>query len=145
MSDATRAMPDLSNVSVVIPAMNEAKNLPHVFAALPPGLREVVLVDGASIDGTVEIALSLRSDVKIVTQTRRGKGNALACGFAAATGEIIVMIDADGSHDPMEILRFVAALRDGADFAKGTRFSGDGGSSDIPGRAGLATSSSAAW
>ena len=57
------------------------------------------------------------------TQTRTGKGNALACGFAAATGDIIVMIDADGSTDPAEIPRFVAALTSGADFAKGTRFS----------------------
>jgi glycosyltransferase involved in cell wall biosynthesis len=64
-------------------------------------------------------------------QTRRGKGNALACGFAAATGDIIAMVDADGSADPGEIPRFVRALLDGADFAKGTRFAKGGGSDDI--------------
>ena len=66
-----------------------------------------------------------------VTQTRTGKGNALACGFAVATGDIIAMIDADGSADPSEIPQFVKALMDGADFAKGTRFTQGGGSNDI--------------
>ncbi len=69
--------------------------------------------------------------MRVVSQTRLGKGNALACGFAAATGNIIVMIDADGSTDPAEVPRFVATLRSGADFAKGTRFARGGGSSDI--------------
>jgi glycosyltransferase involved in cell wall biosynthesis len=64
-------------------------------------------------------------------QTRTGKGNALACGCAAATGDIIAMIDADGSTDPREIPSFVSALLDGADFAKGTRFAKGGGSVDI--------------
>jgi glycosyltransferase involved in cell wall biosynthesis/O-antigen/teichoic acid export membrane protein len=69
--------------------------------------------------------------VRIVRQTRRGKGNALACGFAAATGDIIAMVDADGSTDPAEIPRFVRVLRDGADFAKGTRYARGGGSDDL--------------
>jgi hypothetical protein len=60
-----------------------------------------------------------------------GKGNALACGRAAVTGDIIVMIDADGSTDAGEIPSFVSALLDGADFAKGTRFARGGGSEDI--------------
>jgi len=67
----------------------------------------------------------------VIGQTRQGKGNALACGFAAATGDFIVMIDADGSNDPAEIPRFIAALKEGADFAKGSRFLSGGGSSDI--------------
>jgi glycosyltransferase involved in cell wall biosynthesis len=118
-------------VSVVIPTYNEAKNLPHVFSRLPAGLHEVVVVDGRSVDGTVEVARALRPDARIVWQNRRGKGNAMACGFAAVTGDVVVMLDADGSADPREIPRFVAALVDGADFAKGTRFAGGGGSSDI--------------
>jgi glycosyltransferase involved in cell wall biosynthesis len=118
-------------VSVVIPALNEARNLEHVFAALPAGLHEVIVVDGHSTDGTPEIARQLLPDVRVITQTRKGKGNALACGFAAATGDIIVMIDADGSTDPAEIPSFVAALAEGADFAKGSRFAPGGGSSDI--------------
>jgi glycosyltransferase involved in cell wall biosynthesis len=118
-------------VTVVIPALNEARNLPHVLARLPEWLHEVIIVDGHSVDNTLAIACQLRPDARVFTQNRCGKGNALACGFAAATGDIIVMIDADGSADPAEIPRFVNALLDGADFAKGTRFSAGGGSSDI--------------
>lgn len=118
-------------VSVVIPALNEARNLPHVFAQLPPTVYEVVLVDGHSADDTVAVARRLWPDVRVVAQTRTGKGNALACGFAAATGDIIAMIDADGSADPGEIPQFVRALLTGADFAKGTRTGAGGGSEDI--------------
>jgi glycosyltransferase involved in cell wall biosynthesis len=118
-------------VSLVIPALNEARNLPHVFAQLPRDLYEVVLVDGNSRDGTIEVARSLRPDIRIVRQNRRGKGNALACGFAACRGDIIVMLDADGSTSPAEIPRFLEALVAGADFAKGSRFVEGGGSSDL--------------
>jgi glycosyltransferase involved in cell wall biosynthesis len=118
-------------VTVVIPTLNEARNLPHVFAKLPQGLHEVIVVDGNSVDDTVATARRLRPDVRIISQNRSGKGNALACGFAAATGDIIAMVDADGSADPEEIPQFVQALLDGADFAKGTRFAHGGGSCDI--------------
>jgi len=118
-------------VSVVIPAKNEEKNLPHVLDALPEGLHEVILVDGNSTDGTVDVARNHPIDVIVIGQTRKGKGNALACGFARATGDFIVMIDADSSTDPAEIPRFVDALRQGADFAKGSRFMPGAGSSDI--------------
>jgi glycosyltransferase involved in cell wall biosynthesis len=118
-------------VSVVIAAMNEAENLPHVFARLPEGLHEVILVDGHSVDDTVAVARALRSDVRIVTQGGRGKGNALAEGFEVSTGDIIVALDADGSTDAAEIPRFVAALCNGADFVKGSRFAQGGASTDI--------------
>jgi glycosyltransferase involved in cell wall biosynthesis len=118
-------------VSVVIPTLNEAANLPHVFERLPQDLFEVILVDGLSDDDTVAVARVLRPDIRIVLQTRRGKGNALACGFAEARGDIIVMLDADGSADPAEIGVFVDALTSGADFAKGSRFLPGGGSDDI--------------
>jgi glycosyltransferase involved in cell wall biosynthesis len=116
---------------VVVPALNEARNLPHVFARLPADVYEVIVVDGHSVDDTIAVARQLRPDVRVVQQTRRGKGNALACGFAAATGDVIAMVDADGSADPGEIPKFVQALLSGADFAKGTRFAAGGGSSDI--------------
>jgi glycosyltransferase involved in cell wall biosynthesis len=118
-------------ISVVIPARNEARNLPWVLDALPPGLHEVILVDGHSDDGTIEVAQRVRPGIKVVRQARRGKGNALASGFAEVTGDIIVMLDADGSADPSEIPAFVEALASGADFAKGTRFSKGGYSHDI--------------
>ncbi|MEV4092254.1 glycosyltransferase family 2 protein [Streptosporangium saharense] len=118
-------------VSVVVPAMNEAANLPHVFATLPGWVNEVILVDGNSTDDTVAVARRLRPELRVVTQTGRGKGNALTEGFAAATGDIIVMIDADGSTDGREIAAFVTALTEGADFAKGSRYIPGGGSDDI--------------
>ena len=118
-------------VSVVIAAMNEAENLPYVFARLPEGLHEVILVDGHSVDETAAVARNLRPDIVIVPQTGRGKGNALAEGFAVCTGEIVVALDADGSTDAAEIPRFVAALCNGADFVKGSRFAQGGSSTDI--------------
>jgi len=121
----------LSSVSVVIPALNEERNIPHVLARIPKDAHQVILVDGNSVDNTVEAARKVCPDVCVIYQTRSGKGNALACGFEAATGDVIAMIDADGSADPGEIPRFVDALMAGADFAKGTRFAPGGGSSDI--------------
>jgi glycosyltransferase involved in cell wall biosynthesis len=118
-------------ISVVIPTRNESRNIGFVLSALPPDIDEVVLVDGHSVDDTVAVARALRPDIVVVEQRRQGKGNALAAGFAAATGEYLVMIDADGSMDPGEIADFVAALDDGADYAKGTRFAAGGGSDDI--------------
>ncbi len=130
---AVQADPDpWPRISVVIPALNEARNLPHLFGRLPARLHEVILVDGHSQDDTIAVARALRPDVRIVRQLRRGKGNALACGFAAATGDIITMVDADGSADPGEIPDFVRVLLDGADFAKGTRFGHEkAGSTDL--------------
>ena len=119
------------SVSVVVPALNEARNIPHVFARMPLDVHEVILIDGYSVDDTVAVARQLRPDVRIIRQSRMGKGNAVACGIAVATGDIIAMVDADGSADPGEIPRFVDALLNGADFAKGTRFAEGGGSADI--------------
>lgn len=119
------------SISVVIPALNEARNLPHVAARMPSDVDEIVLVAGHSTDDTVAVAREIWPNVNVVFQNRRGKGNALACGFAASTGTIVVMMDADGSTDPAEIPKFVAALVNGADYAKGTRFHSGGGSADI--------------
>ncbi len=131
MTTQTHLPASWPRVSVVIPTLNEARNLPHVFARLPGGIHEVIVVDGHSVDDTCTVARRLRPDSRIILQNRSGKGNALACGFAASTGQIIVMLDADGSADPGEIPAFVQALLDGADFAKGSRFAPGGGSADL--------------
>lgn len=130
---AAKNSPSVSwpRISIVIPTLNEARNLPHVFEALPSDTHEVIVVDGYSIDDTLAVVRELKPEARIVMQTRRGKGNALACGCMAATGDIIALIDADGSNDATEIPAFVSALLAGADFAKGTRFAVDGGSADI--------------
>ena len=124
-------MPRDPTISVVIPALNEAANLPHVLTRVPGWVDEVVLVDGRSVDDTVVVARAVCPGVRVVVQDGCGKGNALACGFAAASGDIIVMLDADGSNDPAEIAVFVGALLGGDDFAKGSRFVAGGASSDI--------------
>ncbi len=108
----------LPTISVVIPTLNEAKNLPYVLPFMPEMVSEIILVDGGSKDDTIQVAKELRPDIRIIRQSGKGKGNALTEGFAATTGEIIVMIDADGSNDPREIPLFVDALMNGADFAK---------------------------
>jgi hypothetical protein len=120
-----------ARVSVVIPALNEAKNLPHVLPHIPSNVHEVILVDGRSVDGTIDVARALMPHIRIVRESSPGKGAALCAGFRAAEGDIIVTLDADGSTDPAEIPRFVEALLEGADFAKGSRFLANGGSTDI--------------
>jgi hypothetical protein len=120
-----------TRVSVVVPAMNEGKNIGHVLERLPEGLHEVILVDGNSKDDTIDAARRARPDIRVTTQSGRGKGDAFRTGFAAVTGNLVVMLDADGSADPAEIPRFIEALEAGADFAKGSRFLEHGGSADI--------------
>lgn len=123
--------PQYPSISIVIPALNEADNLPYILPRVGEVAHEVILVNGRSVDGTAEIARSLLPDIRIVQQVGKGKGAALRNGFDAATGDIVVMMDADGSTDPTEIPRFIDALLDGADLVKGSRFLSSGGSADI--------------
>lgn len=118
-------------VSIVIPAKNEARNLPYVLPHLPTWVHEVILVDGNSNDGTPEVAKLLCEKIQVVQQKGRGKGEALRTGFALATGDIIVMLDADGSMNPGEIPAYLGALLTGADVAKGSRFLQGGGTHDM--------------
>lgn len=120
-----------TSVSLVIPAKNEANNIPYVLSRIPNWVDEVILVDGASTDDTVKVARSQRPDIVVVEQVRKGKGAALQSGFAACKGDLIVMIDADGSMDPIEISAYVGALHAGADFVKGSRFMQGGGTDDM--------------
>jgi glycosyltransferase involved in cell wall biosynthesis len=119
-------------VSVVIPTINEAENLAYVLPGIQQWVDEVVLVDGHSSDDTVDVARQLYPSIRVVMQEGPGKGTALRTGFAAATGDIIIMLDADGSTDPSEIPLFIGALLSGADFAKGSRFLQGGGTEDMP-------------
>jgi len=121
----------LPRVSFVVPTLNEAKNLPWLLPRIPKWAHEVVIVDGRSTDDTVSVARRLREDVKVVMEPRRGKGAALQAGFRAVTGDIIVMLDADGSMVPEEAMVFVSALMAGADLVKGSRFIQGAGTDDM--------------
>lgn len=120
-----------ASVSVIIPTLNEAMNLPWVLRRMPSYVDEVVIIDGRSLDGTVEVAKALRLDIVVVAEPRAGKGAAVRAGFAAASGDIIVMLDGDGSMDPQEIGWLVSPLQHEYDFVKGSRYVTGGGSDDI--------------
>jgi len=120
-----------STVSLVIPVRNEARNIAWVLEQITDDVDEVILVDGDSTDATLITACSYRPDIKVVPQEGVGKGSALRTGFFAATGDIIVMMDADGSMAPQEIRHYLHFLANGYDFVKGSRFIGGGGSLDI--------------
>ncbi len=124
-------LPEQVRVSLVIPTLNEADNLRCVLPTIPDVVDELVVVDGGSTDGTLDVVIMLRPDAVVVIEPLPGKGNALKRGFQVATGDIIVMMDADGSMDPRDISTFVAALKAGADVAKGSRFLQGGGSTDL--------------
>jgi glycosyltransferase involved in cell wall biosynthesis len=121
----------LPRVSFVVPTLNEAKNLPWLLPRIPDWAHEVIIVDGRSTDDTVAVARRLREDVKVVMEPRRGKGAALQAGFRAAMGDIIVMLDADGSMVPEEAIVFVGVLMAGADLVKGSRFLQGAGTDDM--------------
>lgn len=122
---------DRPRVSVVIAALNEAESIACVLRLIPSDVFETILVDGHSTDETVANARAADPDIRVVHQNGRGKGNALRCGFAAARGDIIVGLDADGSTDPREIPAFVGTLLAGADLAKGSRFLPGAGTADM--------------
>ncbi|WP_217241001.1 glycosyltransferase family 2 protein [Streptomyces sp. AC555_RSS877] len=123
--------PPRATVSLVVPARNEARNIPWVFEQIPDCVDEVILVDGDSSDATVHMAADCLPTVRQVRQSGPGKGNALRTGFLSATGDYIVMMDADGSMVPGEIPHFLHFLDNGYDFVKGSRFIAGGGSLDI--------------
>ncbi len=119
-----------ASVSVIVPALNESANLPYVLPRIPAWVKEIILVNGNSSDDTAEVVSNIRPGVRIISQLGKGKGAALKTGFEAATGDIIIMLDADGSTDPAEIPRFCALLG-AADFVKGSRFMQGGGTADM--------------
>jgi glycosyltransferase involved in cell wall biosynthesis len=120
-----------ATTSVVIPTLNEERNLAWVLARLPGDLHEVIMVDGGSTDDTVELAQTVYPEIRVVIEHRPGKGAALRAGFAEATGDYVVMLDGDGSMNPSEIPRFIWALEHGCDLVKGSRFAPGGGTSDM--------------
>jgi glycosyltransferase involved in cell wall biosynthesis len=122
--------PPQPRVSVIVPAKGEAENILEILPYLS-GFFEVIVVLSEDDRASAEAAVTALPSARVIHQTRKGKGNALACGFIHANGDVIVTFDIDGSADPHEIPRFVEALTRGADLAKGSRFCPGGGSQDI--------------
>jgi len=120
-----------ATVSVIIPTLNEAGNLPYVLNSVPSWVDEVIVVDGRSTDDTERIAQLMHPGVKIVHELTPGKGAALKAGFRAASGDYLIAIDADGSMDGSRLGDFRDALDHGAEYVKGSRFLPGGGSADI--------------
>jgi len=122
--------PTVGGVTVVIPARNEELNIGEVIESTLPFCDELLVVDGHSTDRTVEVARSF--GVRVVSDNKKGKGDAIRVGATSATHPIIVFIDADGSHDPTDIPRLVAPIKRGeADLVIGSR--GRGGSDELHG------------
>jgi glycosyltransferase involved in cell wall biosynthesis len=109
------------SVSVIMCALNEAENLAYVLPKIPRWVDEIIMVDGRSIDGTVEVAQKLRPNIRVLIQKGKGKGDALKYGFQQVTGEIIVTMDADGATDAEAINYFIQPLLNGYDMTKGSR------------------------
>lgn len=118
-------------VTILLCTLNEEKNLPHVLPRLPSFADEILIVDGYSKDNTVDVAKKLVPNVRVVFQPGKGKGDALRYGINEAKGDIIVMLDADGSMAPEEIPDFIEPLLNGYNFVKGSRFLPGGGTSDM--------------
>jgi hypothetical protein len=121
----------LRRVSIVIPTLNEGDSIARVLVGIPVSVREVIVVDGLSSDGTAEAATVARPGVRIVRQPVRGKGAAIRAGIEHASGEYVVLMDGDGSTDPAYISTFARVLADGADIAKGSRFLPGAGTDDM--------------
>jgi glycosyltransferase involved in cell wall biosynthesis len=133
-SDRRRAngcRPRPVRVSLVVPALNEERNIGSVLDRVPDLIDEVIVVDGNSTDETVAVCRAIRPDVRVIAQSDGGKGAAVRAGFRAARGDVVVMIDADCSMDPQEIGRFLHRVKAGDDVVKGSRFMDGGGTEDM--------------
>jgi len=121
-----------SDVTVIVPTLNEEKTIAEVIWELNHlGYHNILIVDGNSRDRTVEIAKEFGANVLV--QNGRGKGAALRQAFNhdGLDGNVIVLIDADGSMNPKEIPALIKALDSGADLAKASRFTQYGYSEDM--------------
>jgi dolichol-phosphate mannosyltransferase len=117
-------------ISVVIPTRNEEGMIKEIIEGCRPYADELMVVDGHSTDKTREIAEA--AGVKVILDNGKGKGAALRYAATVVTGDIIVFIDADGSHDPRDIPKLVEPIIKGeADHVSGSRLIG--GSSELHG------------
>lgn len=122
---------NIKTVSVVIPTINERLNIKEVIPKLPKFVDEIIIVDGCSTDGTIEEIRKYNKDAKIFVEKEKGKGAALRRGFKESSGDIVIMMDADGSHDPREMPGLIDPVLNGYDVTKASRLLPGGGSDDF--------------
>ena len=119
-------------ISLVIPTKNEEKNLALLLFKIPSFIDEVIVVDASSRDGTYELALNSHRVTKTYKQRGFGKGSALCLGAQAATGELIIFMDADGSMSPDEFpIMLKMLINEDVDIVKGSRYLEGAGSDDL--------------
>jgi glycosyltransferase involved in cell wall biosynthesis len=117
-------------ITIVIPAKNEEEGITAIVNSVKKYADELLVIDGHSIDNTRKIAADL--GVRVILDTGHGKGDGLRCGIKAAEGDILVFIDADGSHDPDDIPKLITPIQAGeADMVIGSR--SIGGSDELHG------------
>jgi len=116
--------------TVVIPAKNEERSIGKIITKCRKYAQEILVVDGHSRDGTAKVARRLGA--RVVQDHGRGKGDGIRVGIQEAKGDILVFIDADGSHDPNDIPELIKPIKQGrADMVVGSR--GMGGSDELHG------------
>ena len=117
------------NVSIVIPTLNEAGNIEQVLNDIPKNLvNEILVVDGFSTDGTPEIVKNMGHTV--IMQKERGYGSGFITGIKAARGDIIILMDGDGSQNPKDIPLLLDKMKDGYDFVLASRYTKESRSED---------------
>ena len=117
-------------VSLIVPVKNEAPTIEWLLNQIPPDISEIIVVDGNSHDKTVELARGHQRVSRVIVQRSKGKGAALSAGFAIATGELVAIIDADGSMKPSELSKYIEKFPE-YDVVKGSRYLQSGGSTDL--------------
>lgn len=113
---------DSPRVTVIIPTLNEEKNLPHVLPRIPSIVDEILIVDGHSTDNTVKVATEIMPNIRVIIQDGEGKGDAITCGAKVAIGDYFLVLDADGSQEPEEIPLYIEKVKEGYDLVKGSRY-----------------------
>lgn len=116
--------------SVIIPSLNEAESIKSVIDEIPRELvNEIIVVDGNSNDGTEKIVMTI-PDVTLINQKSVGFGSAIREGIKRATGDVIIILNADGSHNPSEIKGLLDKIDQGFDYVMAERYSKNAHSED---------------
>lgn len=119
----------MNKVSVIIPTLNEADSITEVLDQIPKEVvDEIIVVDGHSEDGTVDLVREL--GYKVIYQEGKGYGAAFSTGVRYAQGDILILMDGDGSPNPKDIPSLLKKINEGYDIVLGSRYLSKAGSED---------------